>query len=157
MRFLLPFLVLASFAFAQTAGESIPWKREGFDPAILVRKDMPEDFSLHHMFSVGFAGNSWGYARSGATYLSMMEYHVSPDLRVSAAMGFSTTLWSTAPSNHPDPFHDDVMKPELRIPYVALDYRISKNANMRIQISDGSYCDGYFYDSCWYRPYRYRY
>ena len=51
---------------------------------------------------------------------------------------------STLLENHPELFQEKTMQPVLRIPYVALDYRISDEANFRLQIGDGSsWCENY--------------
>lgn len=154
MRFLCLIALLCSFAFSQTAGESIPWKREGFDPNVLMRGDLPDNFSVHHVFTFGMAANSWGYAHSGGAYTSIMEYYISPNVTLSAGVGFSTVFWSKSPYDRPDPLRDRTMQPELNIPFVALDWRVSDNVNVHMMFSDGSYCDAFFCESYYpYRPY----
>lgn len=145
-------LFLFLFAVSVNAGEevSIPWKRDGFDPAILLKKEayLPEHFSINYLFSMGIIGFSDGTSRSGGTYLSLLRYDISPSLTLSAAIGFSMLFHSTLQEKHPKPFQEETLKPRLSIPFVALDYQISENANLRVQISDGS--DEYDY----YRNYR---
>lgn len=152
MRLLLLVAMLVALGFAQTPGESIPWKREGFDPSVLMRGSMPDNFHVHHIFTFGMSANSWGYGHSGGSYTSVMQYDLAPNLWLSAAVGISTTFWSTAPDGYYDPFRDRTMEPDLNIQYIALDWQPSQNVSMRFAISDGSYCDGFFCDP--YEPYR---
>lgn len=151
MRFFLVLLAFATVLFAQVPGESIPWKRDGFDPSVLMRGEMPDNFHMHHIMTFGASWNSWGYAHTGGSYTSVMLYEISPDLVLSAAVGISSTFWSKAPREYRDPFKDDVMQPELNIPFIALDWRAADNVNVHFEISDGSYCNGFFCDP--YEPY----
>lgn len=135
-----------AFLWAEPERASIPWRKDGFNPEILLKKDsyLPENFSINHLFSMGVIGYSSGGSRSGGTYLSLMRYDISPSLSLSAAIGFSMLFHSSMQENHPDVFREETMQPILRIPYVALNYRISETANFRLQIGDGSS----YWDSC---------
>lgn len=135
--FLLIF-VLSAFAEELPSQESIPWKREGFDPNELLRKDTFSDrLTVNYLFSVGVMASSDGNARSGGTYLSLLRYEISPELTLSAAIGFSSLFFASYSENYPDEFRRQTLQPELRIPFIALDYHPSENVWMRLEISDG--------------------
>lgn len=143
---LLWLLVCSAFLSAEAEKNSIPWRENGFDSTKLLKKEsyLPENFSINHLFSMGIVGFSDGTSRSGGTYLSLLRYDISPSLTLSAAIGFSMMFHSTLLENHPEPFQEKTMQPVLRIPYVALDYRISDEANFRLQIGNGSsWCENY--------------
>ncbi len=115
---------------------SIPWRDDGFDPNQLLKKDLPEHFTLNHLVSFGMFASSSGLAQSGGTYLSIMRYDISPNLSLSAAIGFSTLFFYHAPDDFAP--YGETLSPELRIPYIALDYRITDNVRLHVQIGDGS-------------------
>ena len=135
-------------AFA-TEQKSIPWKDEGFDGSVLLKKEdyLPENFSMHYLVSFGMFASSAGMSKSGSLFLSVMHYDVSENLSLSAAIGFSTLFFATYNENFPDAFKDTPLKPELRIPYIALDYQFSDNVSLHVELGDGSCMD---YLSCSY-------
>lgn len=145
LKWCILFLFFIAISVNAEEQKSIPWKRDGFDPAILLKKEayLPEHFSINYLFSMGIIGFSDGTSSSGGTYLSLLRYDISPSLTLSAAIGFSMLFHSTLQEKHPEAFQEETLRPRLSIPFIALDYQISENANLKVQISDGSYENNY--------------